>query len=176
MWIPKFVWKLLTDLNDRDRAALDAERGRVESTLVQMRGLHLMYERQIVALRVGHAAAIARADQCEVELARAQTTVQWMSAHVTTVEHRAAELEARLLHINPIAMELDARGLRGAGDKPTTTRVDGEMAGTTAEDEEFAELLENESVSALFEDVGDRRAKKMGYGDWDDAGATTKTR
>jgi hypothetical protein len=173
MWVPNLVWKLLTDRHEADQRALEVERARVESTLVQMRGLHLMYERQVTALRVGHSAAIARADQAEVELARAQATVQWMSNHLTTVEHRAAELEARVLQINPIAMSVDASRLRDT--PPATTRVDGEMAGTTVEDESFAELMENESVASLFEDVGDRRAAKMGYGDWDEAGHTTRS-
>ena len=174
MWIPKFVWTLLTDLRNADQRALEVERARFENILVQMRGLHLTYERQVVALRVGHAAAIARADAAEVELARAQATVQWMSNHLTTIEHRAAELEARVFQINPIAMSVDASRIGETTRPSTTTRVDGEMAGTTVEDEAFSTLLENESVQALFEDVGDRRAKKMGFGEWDAAGHVTQ--
>jgi len=172
MWIPKIVWTLLTERHDADRQALDGERNRLESLVVQLRGLHTMYERQVAALRVGHAAAIARADRAEHELARAQATVEWMSAHLNVVEHRSAELEHRLYGTNALAMSVDTSRLRDT--PPSTTRVDGEIAGKTVEDEEISALMENESVAALFEDVGDRRAAKMGFGEWDDAGHVTQ--
>jgi hypothetical protein len=174
MWIPKLMWTWLQAQIDTDRRALEDERARVERILLEMRGLHLLGERQVAALRVGHAAAIARADRAEVELARAQATVQWMSTHMNMLEHQNAELQHRLFGVNALAMEVDTSRLGRPDTPPTTTKVDGEMAGTTTEDEPLSELLENESVAALFEDVGDKRARAMGYGDWDDAGHLTE--
>jgi hypothetical protein len=180
MWIPRLVWTFLNDRNRDDRLALDEERGRVATILGETRALHMMYERQVAALRVGHAAAIARADRAEIELARAQATVEWMASHANLLEHHNAELQHRVYGINALAMNVDTSALGKRRDtRPTTTRVDGEMAGTTTEDEPLAdvsELMETESVAALFEDVGDRRAKKMGLGDWDDAGFVTTER
>ncbi|MGH9238640.1 MAG: hypothetical protein ACRD3G_11440 [Vicinamibacterales bacterium] len=178
--MPKLLWTYLSEQRAADRQALVDERSQMAALLVEVRGLHMMYERQVAALRVGHAAAIARADRAEVELARAHATVEWMASHANLLEHHNAELQHRVYGINALAMNVDTSALgRRRDTPPTTTRVDGEMAGTTTEDEPLAdmsELMETESVAALFEDVGDRRAKKMGYGDWDDAGAVTTQR
>jgi hypothetical protein len=173
MWIPRVFVNLLNELRKADREALEAERGRVDRLLTQLQGMNVMYERQVAALRVGHAAAIARADRAENELGRSKATIEWMTSHLNVVEHRSASLEHRLFATNPIVPTIDAAGLRDT--PPVTTRMDGEMAGTTVEDERFSAMVEDESVNALFEDIGDRRARAQGI-EWDEVGAVVRTR
>src|SRR5262245_6012697 len=171
MWIPKALWTLLTELRQQERQALEDERGRVERMTVIVQGMRSAYESQVAALRVGHAAAIARADRAENELARSKATIEWMATQLNATEMRASRLEHLLFATNPNAMQIDTSKMRGGG----TTPAAGEMTGTSAEDERFSELLQEDSIQALFEDIGDKRAQKAGLG-WDEAGTVVETR
>ena len=176
MWISKRLWEFLERELALARQALAEERGRADRLSIELRGLRLLYDRQVTTLRVGHAAATARAQEAEQQRAVSQANLEWLASHVNAVEQNRAMLEARLLNTNPVHMQIDTSKLREDRHQPTTTRVDGEMAGTPELDqpvEEMPEFLKGQQ--SIFEDIGDEAARRLGLSH-DSAGAVVTAR
>lgn len=166
MWISKKLWEFLErELADAKRDLKD-ERARCDRLAIEIRGLRTKYETEVTTLRVGHAAAVARAHESEVQQGKAHSTTEWLAAHVNSVETNRAMLEAHLLNTNPVRMQLDTSQL-GRRDRPSTTRVDGgEIAGTiddTLSPSDVPDLLKGQQ--SIFEDMGDAAAQRAGL-DW----------
>lgn len=171
MWISKKLWEFLERELADAKTALKEERARCDRLAVEIRGLRSRYETEVTTLRVGHAAAVARAHESEVQQEKAHSTTDWLAAHVNSVETNRAMLEAHLLNTNPVRMQIDTAQL-GRRDRPSTTRVDGgEIAGTIDDTplspEDVPDLLKGQQ--SIFDDMGDNAARRAGM-DWGAAG------
>lgn len=166
MWISTKLWAFLERELEDAKTALKEERARCDRLALEVRGLRAKYETEVTTLRVGHAAAVARAHESEVQQGRSQSNVEWLAAHVNSVETNRAMLEAHLLHTNPVRMQIDTAHL-GKRDRPSTTRVDGgEIAGTVDDalsPEDVPDLLKGQQ--SIFDDMGDDAARRAGL-DW----------